>query len=112
MNNEEAKETYKTIIDKLENRFGVSQKVNDKIALEEFHNFEYIGQCTDILDKLERLRKKLHKTIITNSVSAKAERNVFDKLIWLDFLNKMNSLGRFKSDEYRKLEQEFITKKI
>ena len=111
MNNEEAKETFQTIIDKLEDRFGVSQKINEKIALEEFHNFEYIGQCTDILDKLERLRKKLHKTITTNSVSAKAEKNVFDKLIWLDFLNKMNALGRLKSDEYRKLESEFITKK-
>ena len=63
------------------------------------------------MDKLERLRKKLHKTVTSDSIAKDADKNVFDKIILLDFLKKMNSLGRFKSDDFRKLQTGFISKK-
>merc|ERR1712030_82022 len=73
VNNNEVKGTWKSIINKLEDRYGVSQKTKDTLARKELYSFEYTGKCTDILDRIERMRKKVHDSLTCNSKAKKAE---------------------------------------
>ena len=109
INNNEVKAT---IMDKLEDRYGVSQNTKDDIARKELYNFEYTGKCTDIIDKIDRLRKKVHASITVDSVASKAEKNILDKFILQDFLQKMKDLNRLNSDEHRRLRADFLTKSM
>ena len=67
MNNNQAKDSIQTILEKLEDQLGLSKATRDKIAREEFNNFEYVGSTSNIMDKMERLRKKLHSTVTSNT---------------------------------------------
>jgi acetolactate synthase small subunit len=112
VNNNEVKETYQKIMDKLEDRYGVSQNTKDSIARKELYNFEYTGKCTDIVDKMERLRKKVHASITCDSAAKDAQINVMDKFMFQDFLEKMKDLNRINSNEYRRMTADFKTKKL
>lgn len=106
INNNEVKNSVKSIMEKLEDRYRVSQNTKDNIARKEWYNFEYTGKCTDIVDKIERLRKIVHASITCDSKNA--EKNILDKFILQDILEKMKDLNRLNSDEHRRLGQIFI----
>ena len=110
INNNEVKAEWKLMIEKLEDRYGVSQKTKDSVARKELYNFEYTGKCTDIVDRIERLRKKVHASITCNSKAKNVEKYVLDKLILQDFLEKMKDLNRINSDDYRRMDVDFEKK--
>ena len=111
MNNNEVKESIDNILQKLDDRFGMSKKTREKIAREEFHNFNYSGSTSDVIDRMNRLRKKLHAVVTSDSKAKNAEKTVFDKLMLQDFLAKMKDLQKIHNEEHRRLEKEFLEAK-
>ena len=111
MNNEAIKTDLNKILDKLEDRFGVSDETKQKIAFSEFHNFKYSGSTSDILDRMEILRRRLFKTMKIDTENESLTMGVFDKMILTDWLEKMKEMGKFQGDEYRKLKEDFKTNK-
>ena len=111
LNNTAIKNNLDSIIEKLEDRFGLSDKIKHKIAIEDFHNFKYSGSTSDIIDKIDVLRRRLNNTVTKDTEFESLEAGVFDKILLTDFLKNMKSLGRFHNDEYRKLESDFVTNK-
>ena len=62
MNNTAVSGNLKAIMEKIEDRFGVSDKIKHDITMEDFHNFKYTGSTSDIIDKIEILRRRLNKS--------------------------------------------------
>ena len=88
INNDQVSLDVTKIIEKLDDRFGVSQEIKDKIAREELYNMKCSGSTSDILDKMERMRRK-----VLSSLSAGTDQSFtisfLDKFILQDFLEKM-----------------------
>ena len=52
----------------------------------------------------------MHASITCNSKAKNAEKNILDKFILQDFLEKMKDLNRINSDEHRRMKAEFLAK--